>query len=40
MTGMNSEPQPKKENRHTVHRKLLVKTKILLNFGMNFKTAN
>ena len=40
MTGMKSEPQPKKETRHTVHRKLLVKTKTLSNFGMNFKTAN
>ena len=40
MTGMKSELQPKKANRHTVHRKLLLKTNTLLTFGMNFKTAN
>ena len=40
MTGMKSEPQPKKANRHTVHRKLLAKTNTLLTFGMSFKTAN
>ena len=40
MTGMKSEPQPKKANRHTVPRKMLVKTKTLLAFGMNFKITN
>ncbi len=35
--GVNSELQPKKANRHTVHRKLLVKTKTLLTFGITLK---
>ena len=40
MPDVKSELQPKKANRHTVHRKLLAKTNTLLTFGMNFKTAN
>ena len=34
MPGMKCELQPKKANRHAVHRKLLLKTKTLLTFGM------
>ena len=37
MPGVKSVPQPKKANRHTVHRKLLVKAKTLLTFGMTLK---
>ena len=40
MPGMKSELQPKNANRHTVHRKLLVKAKTLLTFGMTLKTTN
>ena len=38
MTYMKKEPEPKKANSYTVPRKMLVKTKTLLTFGMNFKT--
>ena len=37
MTGMKSEPQSKNANRHTVPRKLLVKTKTFLTFGITLK---
>ena len=37
MPGMKCEPQPKKANRHPVHRRLFFKTKTLLTFGMTLK---
>ena len=37
MPGMKCELQPKKANRHTVHRKLLLKAKTLLTFGVTLK---
>ena len=40
MPGVKSELQPKNANRHTIHRKLLVKAKTLLTFGMTLKTTN
>ena len=40
MPGMKFESQQKKANRHTPNRKLLVKTKTLLTFGMTLKTTH
>ena len=37
MTGMKKEPVPKKANRHTANRKLLVKTKNTFDLWYDFK---
>jgi hypothetical protein len=39
MTGMKKEPEPKKANRHTANRKLLVKTKNTFDLWYDFKNC-
>ena len=39
MTGMKKEPEPKKANRHTANRKLLVKTKNTFELWYDFKNC-